>query len=122
MSGIPHWLAAEALGLLAAITPAAEAQAASIVILDVPRLATAGSARSFEFLSFQFNLYLVPIGDPVSDYAANVLANDSENYTYEHAVACGSGRGGGYCPPTYARGRGHNRRATFQNVTSPPGK
>ena len=67
-------------------------------------------------------MYLVGIGDPVSDYAANVLANDYENYTYEHPVACGSGRGGGYCPPTYARGPGNTYSATYQTVTSPSTK
>lgn len=95
--------------------------AASTIVLDVPGLATAGTARGFQFVSFQFDLYLVPVGDPVSDYAANVLANDRENYTYEHPVACGSGRGGGYCPPKYARGPANTYSDTYQHVTSPPG-
>src|SRR5882757_9731021 len=76
------------------------------VTLDTPQLATAGSARAFQFVNFQFNLYMVPVGDPVSDYSANVLANDYENFTYEHATAGGSGRGGGYKPPKYIRGPG----------------
>ena len=122
MSRIPRLLAAQALALSAALTLATSSQAALTVVLDVPQLGTAGSARGFEFVSFQFNLYLVPIGDPVSDYAANVLANDYENYTYEHPVPCGSGRGGGYCQPTYARGPADTYSATYQNVTSPPTK
>jgi hypothetical protein len=122
MSRILRRLAAVALTFSAALTLAPGAEAALTVVLDVPQLGTAGSARGFEFESFQFNLYLVPIGDPVSDYSANVLANDSENYTFEHAVACGSGRGGGYCPPKYARGPGRTYSATYQNVTRPPGK
>jgi hypothetical protein len=122
MSRVLRCLAAEALALFAAIALAPEAQAASIVTLDVPQLANAGSARSFEFVSFQFNLYLVPIGDPVSDFSANVLANDYENYTYVRAVGGGSGKGGGYHPPTYARGPGDTYSDTYQNVTSPPTK
>lgn len=51
------------------------AQSPLVVNLDVPDLATAGSSKGFEFASFQFNTYLVGIGDPSgsSDYAANVL-------------------------------------------------
>jgi hypothetical protein len=79
MRPIPHCLAAEAVALFSAITFAPGVQAASTVVLEVPQLSAAGSARSFQFVSFQFNLYLVPIGDPVSDYSANVLANDYEN-------------------------------------------
>ena len=37
------------------------------VSLDVPQLAVGGSARAFQFVNFQFNLYMVPVGDPVSD-------------------------------------------------------
>lgn len=104
--------------LLFAFSPAS--QAAYVVNLDVPPLATAGSALGFEFQSFQFNVYLVPIGDPVADYAANVVANDRENYTYLSPVACGSGRGGGYCPPTYAREPGSTYSDAYVQVTQPP--
>jgi hypothetical protein len=120
MSRIPSSLSARAFLLFAVVILAVDAHAASIVTLDVPQLAAAGSARSFQFTSFQFNLYLVPIGDPVSDYSANVLANDYENYTYEHASGGGSGRGGGYRPPKYVRGPGDTYSDTYQNVISPP--
>lgn len=106
--------------LLLGIALAACSQAGPIVTLDVPPLAVAGSARGFEFVSFQFDLYLVPIGDPETDYAANVLANDHENYTYEHPGGGGSGRGGGYRPPHYVRGPGATYSDTYQNVTQPP--
>ena len=69
----------------------------------MPPISAAGSAKGFEFVSFQFRVYLVPIGDPETDYSANVLANDYENYTYLHAGGGGSGRGGGYRPPSYVR-------------------
>jgi hypothetical protein len=90
------------------------------VTLDVPQLGAAGSARAFQFVNYQFNLYLVPVGDPVSDYGANVLANDYENFTYEHATAGGSGRGGGYKPPKYIRGPGDTYSDTYTHVTQPP--
>jgi hypothetical protein len=120
MSRIAGFLSGAAIALVAATMFAPAANSASTVALDVPPLATAGSARSFQFVSFQFNLYLVPIGDPETDYSANVLANDHENYTYEHAGGGGSGRGGGYHPPHYIRGPGATYSATYQNVTSPP--
>lgn len=106
--------------LLLTATLAFSSRAASTVTLDVPALASAGSARAFEFTNFQFNLYLVPIGDAETDYSANVLANDYENYTYEHAAAGGSGRGGGYRPPRYVRGPAATYSATYTNVTQPP--
>jgi hypothetical protein len=90
------------------------------VTLDAPQLAAGGSARAFQFVNFQFNLYMVPVGDPVSDYGANVLANDYENYTYEHAAAGGSGRGGGYKPPRYIRGPGATYSDTYTHITQPP--
>ena len=105
---------------LATFTFPVPSGAASEVTLDVPPLATAGSARSFEFVDFEFRVYLVPIGDPVSDYSANVLANDYENYTYEHAGGGGSGRGGGYRPPHYVRGPAATYSDTYTNVTRPP--
>ncbi len=107
--------------LLSALAPTF-AHAQSTVVLDVPPLATAGSARAFEFVSFDFRVYLVGIGDPVSDYSANVLANDYENYTYEHAGGGGSGRGGGYHPPHYIRGPAATYSDTYTNVTRPPTK
>jgi PEP-CTERM motif len=63
---------------------------------------------------------MVPVGDPVSDYGANVLANDYENYTYEHATASGSGRGGGYKPPKYIRGPAATYSDTYTHLTHPP--
>jgi hypothetical protein len=109
---------AVALSTLAVSTP--RAQSAGTVTLDVPQLALAGTAKGFEFVSFQFRVYLVAIGDPVSDYSANVLANDYENYTYLHPGGGGSGRGGGYRPPTYVRGPGASYSDTYTNVISPP--
>ena len=63
---------------------------------------------------------MVPVGDPVSDYGANVLANDYENFTYEHATAGGSGRGGGYKPPKYIRGPGDTYSDAYTHVMQPP--
>jgi hypothetical protein len=132
MSRIPHFPTANGLALVAAIILSRGAQgqedpgddsgppAPFTVTLDVPQLAAAGSARAFQFTNFQFNLYLVPVGDPMSDYGTNVLANDYENYTYEHASAGGSGRGGGYHPPRYVRGPGDTYSATYTHVTQPP--
>ncbi len=132
MSQIQRFLTVDLLALVAAVIltrgvqgqedpgDPGEAPVPFTVTLDVPQLAAAGSARAFEFTNFQFNLYLVPIGDPVSDYSANVLANDYENYTYEHASGGGSGRGGGYHPPKYIRGPGDTYSATYTNVTQPP--
>jgi hypothetical protein len=122
MGLLPHRCSVARSALVAGLLLASGVHAATTIVLDVPELATAGNARSFEFVSFQFKLYLVPVGDPVSDYGANVLANDAENYTYEHAVPCGSGRGGGYCQPKYVRGPANTYGATYQHVTSPPGK
>src|SRR5262249_39970448 len=52
--------------------------------------------------------------------SANVLANDYENYTYLHAGGGGSGRGGGYRPPSYVRVAGASYGDVYTNVTSPP--
>jgi hypothetical protein len=73
----------------------APVRAGPMVTLDVPQLGTAGSAASFHFVSLQFSVYLVGIGDAITDYSANVLANDHENYTYLATVSSGSGRGAG---------------------------
>jgi hypothetical protein len=117
--------ASSALALAAATIIAPGARAALVVTLDVPQLATAGNALGFEFVSFQFDVYLVGLGDPSgpSDYAANVLANDRENYTYLYRPPCGGGgRGGGYCthPPPLARAGSYTYSDTYQTVTRPP--
>ena len=99
---------------------------AQVVTLDVPPLASAGSAKGFEFASFQFDVYLVGLGDPSgsSDYAANVLGNDHENYSYLFQPSCGgSGRGGGsHCthPPPPERLGASTYSDTYQSVTQPP--
>lgn len=97
-------------------------QAASVVKLNVPLLATAGSASGYRFMSFQFDAYLVPFdsGGP-SDYAANVIANGRENYTFLRPSGCGSGRGGGYCVPgPYPLAQGFTYSDAYTQVTSPP--
>jgi hypothetical protein len=103
-----------------ALSTSAPLLQAATVTLDVPPIAAAGSAKGFEFTSFQFRVYLVGIGDAETDYSANVLANDYENYTYLHAGGGGSGRGGGYRPPSYVRIAGASYGDTYANVTHPP--
>ena len=120
MSRIVRHRVAAPLALLAVIALTPPTFAAGTVTLDVPPIAAAGSAKGFEFTSFQFRVYLVPIGDSETDYSANVLANDYENYTYLHAGGGGSGRGGGYRPPSYVRIAGASYGDTYTNVTRPP--
>jgi hypothetical protein len=120
MSRIAGRYVAASLAFFAAFALAHDIRAASTVTLDVPPISAAGSAKGFEFTSFQFRVYLVPIGDAETDYSANVLANDYENYTYLHAGGGGSGRGGGYRPPSYVRIAGASYGDTYTNVTRPP--
>jgi len=114
-----------ALVVMGAIACAPAAQAALVVNLDVPLLGTAGNQPGFEFGSFQFNVYLVPQGDPTSssDFSAYVDANDVESFTFLSKPPCGGGgKGGGNCspPPPPVRTAGSIYQATTQLVSSPP--
>jgi hypothetical protein len=114
-----------AFALLAASLFVSDARAAGPVIsVDVPLLSTASSALGFEFLSLQFDLYVEGRGDPGnSDYAANVLANDHEYYSYLRRLPCGGGKGGGQCPdPPYARTVSSTFSDNFQPTTQRPGE
>ena len=100
-----------------------QAPAPFIVSEDVPLLASPGSLNDFAFVSYQFNAYSVGLGDPSgnSDYSANFLANDEENYTYLFSPGCAaSGRGGHCTPPPPYMTSGYTYSDTYQNVTTPP--
>jgi hypothetical protein len=54
------------------------ARAADIVTLDVPPVSAAGTARGFEFTSFQFRVYVLGIGDAETDHSANTMAASND--------------------------------------------
>lgn len=120
---LPCFFLLRSLVLIACMGALPSAQAVAVVV-DVPPLGSAGNALGFEFVSLQFNTYLIGLGDPntASDYAANVVANDHENYTYLYRPSCGgSGRGGGYCQPKpYVRGSSATYSDAYVTVSNPP--
>ena len=116
-----------ALSVLTLLSAATQAAPAPLIVnLDVPELTAVGSVKGFEITSFQFNTYLTFSGDPSgsSDYAANVLGNDHEYYTYIYQPGCsGSGKGGGggcHTPPPPERVSASTYSDTFTAVTKPP--
>lgn len=108
-----------ALALVILFTIALPVRASSIV-LQPPQLTSGGSATDFQFVSFQFDVYLVYIGDPVTDFAANVLANDRENYTFQPPCIGGGGKGGGGGCTTPPRQSAYTYADTYTQVTAPP--
>ena len=109
------------LSALTAFVCASSAQCG--IVLNVPQLASAGSAPGFQFVSFDFNVYLMPLGDPgATDYSANVLANDHENYTYSYVPPCGGGGRGNPCPspPSAVQTAASTYSSTYESVNTPP--
>lgn len=94
---------------------------ASTISLSPPQLPSAGAVKGFEFVSFQFDLYLVGAGPECNAdnivACGNLLANDHENFTELVKKPCGSGRDP-HCPnpPQYERLPAYTYEDTYTHV------
>lgn len=95
---------------------------ADTISLAPPSLPGAGPAKGLEFTSYQFDVYLVPLGDCDTDFVCgNILANDHEYFSSLVLKPCGSGRDP-HCPNPrqYERLNGYTYEDTYTSVAIPP--